>query len=395
MPQPPSALSPAELAALVRRAFCLTPADRALALLVDLPDARSPDTPAWRWRRELAREWLGMLQGQRAALGLEPALFLYRNVGRANAELPPTAWRHDGGELPARAEEAGHLEELPLEAVLRTHQLVLAPTQFSATAPLKNAARAIPFRGATMPGFSAAMLPALRLDQDEVNRRVGLLARELDLAQGADLAFRVEGAGGHALHLDLRHRPGHASGGVFPRSGVVGNLPSGEAYIVPYEGERAGDPSRSQGELPVQLGDEVVVYQVAGNRAVQVLSQGPESRREEALIRAEPAYANLAELGLGVLAGFGVEPCGDLLLDEKLGVHVAFGRSDHFGGAVGPRDFSNQQAVVHLDRVYVPAIQPRVAVERAQLVREDGARVVLVAKGRWVFDFGGSPGGAG
>jgi len=59
-----------------------------------------------------------------------------------------------------------------------------------------------------------------------------------------------------------------------------------------------------------------------------------------------------------VLAGAGVE----VLLDEKLGLHVAFGRSDHFGGRVGPTDFSSPAEVIHLDRIYIPATQPRIAV---------------------------------
>ena len=91
-----------------------------------------------------------------------------------------------------------------------------------------------------MPGFSAEMIPALRIDYTEVNRRVDILKDLLDRATGADLVFRHAG-GEDRLHLDLRHRTGHASGGLLPQRGVAGNLPSGEAYIVPYEGERDGD----------------------------------------------------------------------------------------------------------------------------------------------------------
>ena len=175
----------------------------------------------------------------------------------------------------------------------------------------------------------------------------------------------------HDLTLDLRHRTGHASGGLFPTNGVAGNLPSGEAYTVPYEGEIPGDPSGSQGVLPVQIGSEVVLYEIRGNRAVSVLTDGPESRSEQELITTEPAYANLAELGLGVLGDFGLKPTGSILLDEKLGLHIAFGRSDHFGGTVGPKDFSSPGAVIHLDRVYIPETQPLVVVEDVTLLGLD------------------------
>jgi len=156
---------------------------------------------------------------------------------------------------------------------------------------------------------------------------------------------------------------------------------------VPYEGELPGDPSRSAGELPVQFGDEVARYRIEENRAIEVVSSGPESEREADLLAREPAYGNIAELGLGVLGDFGIEPIGEVLLDEKLGLHIAFGRSDHFGGQVGPQQFSSPEAVVHQDRVYVPALQPRVVAARVDLQREDGLKLALMRDGRYVIDF--------
>ena len=252
----------------------------------------------------------------------------------------------------------------------------MAPTELSATAPLKVATRGGGFRAATMPGFLPSMIPALRLDYGEINRRVNLLKDLLDRADRAVFRFAADGHD-HDLQLDLRHRTGHASGGLFPANGVAGNLPSGEAYIVPYEGERPGDPSASRGTLPVQIDGEVVVYRIAGNKAVEVMSEGPVSAAEAAHLAAEPAYANLAELGLGVLGDFGLEPCGEILLDEKLGLHIAFGRSDHFGGTVAPSHFSSPDAVIHLDRVFIPQTQPDVTVESVRLLGPGLDRVII------------------
>jgi hypothetical protein len=131
----------------------------------------------------------------------------------------------------------------------------------------------------------------------------------------------------------------------------------------------------------------VVVYQIRGNRAVQVLSSGPESEREAALLVKEPAYANLAELGLGVLAPFGIKPIGAVLLDEKLGLHIAFGRSEHFGGQVGPDAFSCPEAVIHVDRVYVPEMQPDICPENVDLHFGEGSAVPLMKKGEYVISF--------
>lgn len=384
-------LSGDELCALVARVFRPRPEDRRLAILVDLPDAARPDTAAWRERRELAASWARALEPVRSRLGLEEVgLILYRNVRANNADLPERARLHPlAAPLPDDAEALGSLE--PMLELLARYQLLIAPTELSATAPLKLAAPRLGFRAATMPGFGPAMLGALRLDYDEISRRVLALCALLDGAERAELRFVVAGVE-ESLTIDLRHRRAHASTGLLHEPGTAGNLPSGEAYIVPYEGEREGDPSASAGVLPVQLEDEVVRYRVEGNRALGVLgAAGPVARAEAERLAREPAYGNLAELGLGVLAELGVEPCGELLLDEKLGLHLAFGRSDHFGGVTGAARFSRPEAVVHIDRVYLPSLQPRVQVRRVELVGPAGQRIELIRDDRYALDFARPP----
>ena len=379
-------LSGEELAALVERVFQPRKGEGDLAILVDLPDAKVPDEPAWAARRAMAAEWVAALSAQRDRLGFETHLAFYPNVHTNNGDLPGQVWLHRDGPLPHRAEDLDAASALPFPELYRRHPLLIALTKFSATAPLKLAARTHPIRAATMPGFRADMIPALRLDYGEVNRRVQLLKALLDRAEGAAFAFETPEAPCQ-LHLDLRHRTGHASGGLLPEPGVAGNLPSGEAYIVPYEGERPGDPSRTAGVMPVQFGGEIVRYRIEGNRALAVLSRGPASAAEAAHLAAEPAYGNIAELGLGVLAAFGVKAIGEILLDEKLGLHIAFGRSDHFGGQVGPAQFSSPEAVIHIDRVYVPETQPDVQVRAVDLEMPEGSRIPLIRDGRYALDF--------
>ena len=376
----PASMTAAELSALVSRVFQPTPDDARLGVMIDLPDGKVPDDASWAARRAIAAEWIELLAG--AGEGYETSLLLYPNVYTNNGDLPARCWIHPGGPVPSTAAELDSAASVPMDAVFDTFPMLLALTKFSSTAPLKVAARRHPMRAATMPGFSAEMIPALRIDYAEVNRRVDVLKALLDRATGADLVFRHAG-GEDRLHLDLRHRTAHASGGLLPKRGVAGNLPSGESYVVPYEGEVEGDPSRSAGVLPVQFGTEVVRYRIERNRAVEVLTRGPESDREASLLAREPAYANLAELGLGVLAAFGVKPVGAVLLDEKLGLHIAFGRSEHFGGQVGPSAFSSPEAVVHIDRVYVPETQPDVVPRSVDLLLDDGTTVALMRDGEF------------
>lgn len=379
-----SSLSTEELGQLIHRVFQPTEQDTGIAVLTDLPGNTADDQDSWRARRELAWTWTRQLRTLAGSLGLDTELFLYPSVGLNNADLPATVWPHREGALPSAAAELDAAAGIPLTEVYEHHSILLAPTRFSATAPLKIAAARHGFRAATMPGFSAEMIPALRLDYREIDRRVRRLQELLDLATAAYFRFETD-TGSAMLELDLRHRTAHASSGLLDRPGTAGNLPSGEAYIVPYEGEREGDPSRSAGILPVQLGDEVVRYRISANRAVGVESEGETSRAEARYLAREPAYGNLAELGLGVLRDFGIAPIGTILLDEKLGLHLAFGRSDHFGGQVGPPQFSSPSAAVHIDRVYLQETQPLVQVRSVVLELPDERTLILIRDQSYTF----------
>jgi hypothetical protein len=376
-------LSPQDLVELVRSVFPRFAGDRTLVVLMDVPRDPGRDNPAWKARRTLAFEWFAALKAGRAAIPLEDIrLVAYPDAGSNNADLPAEAFLL---ETPPPDEASGLVRaglRVTFTHVFAETQLFLAPTEYSTTAPLKVAAKRFGFRAATMPGFAPSMVPALRIDYAEVARRVAALKLRLDEAVWADIRFFVDGRLEYAVKFDLRHRTAHASTGRFPEAGTAGNLPSGEAYIVPYEGEK-GEPSETAGVLPVEIDGEVVLFTVAANKAVRVEGDGPAAAAEREHLRREPAYGNMAELGFGVLAAFGLAPVGEILLDEKLGLHVAFGRSEHFGGMVGPKDFSSPAEVIHLDRIYIPESMPRVAVRSVALAYPDGRAEIVMSAGRY------------
>jgi len=358
-------LSSAEFARLIETVFRPSPDERRVAVMVDLPDESLADNATWRLRREMGRDWcrqIGRLDGY------ESALVLYRNARRNNADLPSEATIHRGETLPDDAASMGE-ELVSFEELFRRFPIWLAPTELSATAPLKLISKRLGFRAATLPGFKPEMSAALRLDIDQIDARCRRLKTELDRATLATISTEVSGER-FELELDLRHRNATASGGLIRTPGMAGNLPPGETYIVPYEGEIEGDVSRSSGRLPLQLDGELMVCRIEGNRVVGVDGDGPRAARERHEFENERAYANVAELGLGILADYGIEPSGEILLDEKLGLHVAFGRSDHFGGNVGVADFTSPERVIHIDRVYIPAMQPAVRVRSVVLTGE-------------------------
>ena len=379
-------LTEADLAALVRSVFPGYPGDRKLGILVDLPRDLAKDNPDWKARRAMAEEWASLLRRAAPSVPLDGvSLIAYPDVGSNNADLPPAGFAvcaglpSDASGLPSRG------TPVSFDAVFRDTPLLLAPTEYSTTAPLKNAAVTYGFRAATMPGFSEKMIPALRVDYEEVGRRVTAIKERLDRAEEAEIEFIKDGLEPHRMTFDLRFRTAHESSGRFPRKGTAGNLPSGEAYIVPYEGEQ-GPASLTRGELPVEIAGEVLVFAVEANRARAVrpaATLGPAWNDEASHLRREPAYGNMAELGFGVLGDFGIGPVGEILLDEKLGLHVAFGRSDHFGGQTGPSAFSRPEEVIHLDRIYIPATQPRVTVYSVVLRYPDGPEESLMVDGRY------------
>jgi hypothetical protein len=378
-------LTDRDMLQLIRTVFPPYPDDRRLGLMVDIPRGPVGDTPDWRERRKLAVEWFHVLKRIRPSLHLDEVILIaYPEVGSNNADLPEFGTLIKG-RLPATAEElskTGEARSFP--DIFRNTQVILAPTQYSTTAPLKVAAAKYGFRAATMPGFSSQMIPTLKLDYGEVNRRVLLLKEKLDRAQGADVHFSVDNDEDFVVYFDLRFREAHASTGRFPDKGTAGNLPSGEAYIVPYEGDM-GEDSRTEGMLPVQIRDDIVLFNIKKNRAVGVEGLVPAILEEKAHLEREPAYGNMAELGFGVLADFGILPVNKILLDEKLGFHVAFGRSEHFGGAVGPKDFSAPEEVIHLDRIYIPATQPRITVKSLLLLYEGGRGEILIEDGKYLI----------
>jgi hypothetical protein len=373
-----------QLIQLIRTVFNPSPDDHTIGLITDIPNKRCPDNSGWRERREIVQTWFRQLNSVRKELHFDTVtLAVYENVESNNADLPEKLFIIPGLDADIHADKLAECgTAINRNSFLSKTDIIIAPTEYSATAPLKMLARDLGFRAATMPGFSGAMIPALGLDYGLINERVMLLKRSLDDSTGAYIKF-FTGGNHYEIYFDLRHRPAHASSGLIHNRGTAGNLPSGETYIVPYEGELESDQSRTEGTLPITIGDEVILCKVKENRVYDVTG-GEHAHPFMAQLEEEPARGNIAELGFGVLDGFGIQPAGRILLDEKLGLHVAFGRSDHFGGITGPKKFHNPKNVIHQDYVYVPSLQPDIEVTSAILIFPDDRREEIMRNGRYI-----------
>ena len=295
----------------------------------------------------------------------------------------PTTGR-SGADFPFEGEAAERT--IPMAAVLDGASLLLALTEFSMTAALCDVSKRRPgadvFRAASMPGVQKWMeQTSLAADYREVARRCRVLKEAFLRADRAEVLFST----GHRCLFDLRHRVAEADDGYLHRDKhddlPVINLPSGETFEVPYEGELPGDPSRTRGELPVHEDGQTVVFRVEANRIVEVIGGGAVAERYRTFFRADPMRGNVAEIAFG--CNDDAKVTGNVLEDEKAGFHWAFGRSDHLGGKVGLAEFRSPSNVVHHDVVY--ASGSPISVASAELVESSGRRVAVIRDGAYVL----------
>jgi hypothetical protein len=361
-----------DLERFVRDVFDPVPGER-VAVAVDEPTADAPDSDAWRERRAMAEDWRRGMEslGERVGFRTLP-LVTFAATGRHGADFPPHL--SVGG------------ERRPVGAVLDETNLLLAMTEFSMTGALVDACKERPgadvFRAASMPGVRRWMEESsLAADYAEIQRRCRVLKSLFVRSE----AVQVEFSTGHRCTFDLRFRVPESDDGYLHRDKnddiPVINLPSGETFEVPYEGERDGEPSRTEGDLPVREADGTAVFRVEANRIVGVTGDPAAAARWTRYFEDDPARGNVAEVAFGCndLA----RVTGNVLEDEKAGFHWAFGRSDHLGGTVGIARFRSPETVVHQDIVY--AAGSPIEIVRADLVADDGARTSVIRDGRYTM----------
>ncbi|HEY8240394.1 MAG TPA: aminopeptidase [Kiritimatiellia bacterium] len=320
---------------LLRDVFAPQPGERVLVMF-DVPHGKIHGDQDWTDRIGMAKEWhAGFKQ-----LGCDVLpLLAYPATGASNADLP------------AAGDTDGNQASVP-DMIARAN-IVVALTRYSATAPLSAHVKSRPdLRVASMPNVLRRMeQSALAADYSVVGPRTHALAERLTRADAADVVF----SSGHKFTFDLRYRTGHADDGMCgpDKQGFrLINLPSGEAFIVPYEGERPGEPSLTHGVIPLSRNGESMLLHVEKNRIVKVEGAGPQCTLFRSFLDTDPARNNVAELGLGCNDKAIVT--GNVLEDEKAGYHWAYGRSEHLGGVTGPDAFKSPANVVHHDVVYAP-----------------------------------------
>lgn len=363
-----------DLESLILDVFNPLPGEKVL-VMIDVPAGiAGENASAWYMRRGMAHRWHAALEEISLDHGFEVLPML---------KYPATGAH--SGPLPEEGDWDGKVVQI--DEVLRQTNIVLALSEYSATAPLIEATKRHPdLRVASMPTVSVDMeSTALSADYGQVASKARVLQDLLNRASGAFVEF----ATGDQMFFDLRHRHAEADDGELhadEEGARVINLPSGEAYIVPYEGEIEGEPSRTVGRIPFVCEKDIVILEVEDNRVVSVVGDGACAEGIRGFLEVDDARRNIAELGLGCNDKAVIS--GNVLQDEKVqGMHWAFGLSEALGGTVGVDDFEDPKNALHWDIVYPTG--GAVQVNSLVLLYEDGSSEEIMKEGEYtVFAVG-------
>jgi leucyl aminopeptidase (aminopeptidase T) len=241
-----------------------------------------------------------------------------KNIG-AEAVLAIMKERDVSGEEPPRN----------IAEAMRNSDVVICVTDKSLTHTnakinaVKNGARV-----ATMPGISERMFSQgpIMADYTEVEKLTLKITKLLTKAKTARIC-----KDGYALTMSLENRDGIPSTGVYRKSGMSGNLPSGEAYIAPVEGTAEGEIVIDGSMVGAGKLSELLYLKISNGKLEKM--KGKDSDKFKFLFDNE-RNSNVGELGIGTNPMAKVT--GIILEDEKVygTVHIAFGTNISFGGTV-------------------------------------------------------------
>jgi len=210
--------------------------------------------------------------------------------------------------------------------------VVLCPTSKSLThTDSRRAASAKGVRVATLPGVTEeVMVRCMNADYRQIADRTFKVCARLEKAA----TVRVTAPGGTDITMPIKGRTAHASSGLFREKGLWGNLPTGEAYLAPLEGQSNGVVVVDGSMAGVGMTASPIRIVVKDGYATEITG-GTEAARLRALLEphGKDAYT-VAEFGIGtndkaILTGL-------ILEDEKVmgTIHIAFGDNKSMGGSV-------------------------------------------------------------
>jgi aminopeptidase len=224
--------------------------------------------------------------------------------------------------------------EAPKEVaeLMKMVDVVLCPTSKSLThTDSRRAASAAGARVATLPGVTEEiMIRCMNADYNAIAARTIRECEELEKTS----IVTVKAPAGTDVILPIKGRKAHASSGLFREKGLWGNLPTGESYLAPIEGESQGIVVVDGSMAQVGMLIEPIRIVVKDGYATDITG-GPEAKRLIDLFEPHGKDARtVAEFGVGT--NDKAILTGEILEDEKVmgTIHIAFGDNKSMGGSV-------------------------------------------------------------
>lgn len=216
-------------------------------------------------------------------------------------------------------------------------------------------------RFASLPHFDPEMFgTSMTVDWQALAVRTSRLVEAVNRA----VWVYVECPNGTVMHICKKGRHAEGDDGLLTVDGAFGNLPAGEAYLAPLEGESHGTMVIEWG--PTAKLESPLTLTIADGKVVRIDGNDPLRQRLEAKFAENPNCRNLAELGIGT-NDKASRPDNVLEAEKILGtIHLALGDNTGFGGTVA--------APFHEDYVFY---QPTVT-----LVMNDGSQEIILDNGR-------------
>jgi aminopeptidase len=211
--------------------------------------------------------------------------------------------------------------------------VVLCPTSKSLThTDARRRASAAGARVGTLPGVTEdIMVRCMNADYQRIAERTQRLCAMMEQTA----VIRVQAPAGTDVRLPIAGRRPHASSGLFRERGQWGNLPTGEAYLAPLEGQSSGLVVIDGSMAGVGVTTQPIRIVVEDGYATEITG-GREAEQLIGLLEPHGRDArNVAEFGIGT--NDRAQLTGMILEDEKVmgTIHIAFGDNKSMGGTIG------------------------------------------------------------
>jgi len=287
-------------------------------------------------------------------------IYSYRKTGGSNLDPEDTFYDIAGNVCSLR------------DDICKKHDIILAITDFSLTAPLTALCKEFGFRGATLHGVNDVILNSgLSVDYNEVSKQAEAFRSLLDTADSFTLDFSCLGKS-YSLTISCGGQTAQKSHGLCPPGKPdVANLPAGEVYFV---------PTGAEGSFPFRFSDGTLSEMVVENGSIVSISKisGDDEviKKRSTQLNEDPATGIIGELGFGTqLLPFS----GQDIQDEKIfgTCHVATGRSDHLGGNLTPQNFLSKMNATHDDILFAPPKTPEIVVEKVSMSKDGEVDIIF------------------